>query len=252
MGYSEVIYENYKDSVAKAFDKIDAGKTLALEKRIIIKPNLVNASSFPVTTRAECCAAIIEYIRACSKAQIIIAEGCADPGYETCEIYEILGYTKIAEKYDVTLLDLNYEPLIKKEIRDCPFFPEMHLPKIIFDSFLLSVPVLKAHSLSTITGTLKNMLGVAPPEFYSGSGGIWRKAIFHEDIDQSIIDLNRYRTPDLTLLDASVGLAEHHLGGMECDPPVNKLLAGFFPEEIDKRAAELLGFDYKKIKHLQI
>ncbi len=67
---------------------------------------------------------------------------------------------------------------------------------------------------------------------------------------QSILDLNKYRTPDLTLLDASTGMAEYHLGGPQCEPPVNKILAGFNPVEVDRKAAELLGLDWKTIPHL--
>ena len=31
----------------------------------------------------------------------------------------------------------------------------------------------------------------------------------------------------LTLLDASIGLAQSHLGGPPCEPPVNRILASY-------------------------
>jgi uncharacterized protein (DUF362 family) len=67
---------------------------------------------------------------------------------------------------------------------------------------------------------------------------------------QSIIDLNTYRHPDVTLMDATIGLADFHLGGRHCDPPVNALLSGYDPIEVDREAAGLLGFDWKSIPHL--
>ncbi len=97
---------------------------------------------------------------------------------------------------------------------------------------------------------MKNMMGFAPPSHYSGTQGVWNKAEFHNDIHQAIIDLNKYRKADMTLLDASIGLADYHLGGRTCDPPVNQLVAGFDPLEIDRKAAELLGLDWQKIPHL--
>lgn len=124
------------------------------------------------------------------------------------------------------------------------------MPVIAMNHFIISVPVLKAHLLSVFTGTLKNMIGLAPPTHYAGNGGIWNKAEFHIDIHQSIIDLNRYRTPDLTILDASVGMAQSHLGGPVCNPSVKRLVAGFDPVATDRTAAELLNLDWRTIKHL--
>ena len=47
--------------------------------------------------------------------------------------------------------------LVRLENPDCPVFPEMYLPEIAMSSYLASVPVLKAHSLADLTGSLKNM-----------------------------------------------------------------------------------------------
>ncbi len=243
-------FTSYKESIKTAFDKIGADKVLAKEKKILLKPNLVNNTPFPVTTSALCCDAVIEYIIECSNAEIVIAEGCGDKDLGTNDIFEALGYIKISEKYNIPLIDLNYAKLKKLSEKDCQVFPEIYLPEIAFSHFIISIPVLKAHSLSKITGSLKNMIGFAPPKYYSGKFGIWKKAVFHENIHQSIIDLNRYRTPDLTILDASVGMAEYHLGGPQCEPPVNKIIAGFNPVEVDRKAAELLGFNWKSIPHL--
>lgn len=241
---------SYHESVAEALDKIDARNTLAKQSSILIKPNLTNASPHPVTTPAVCCEAVIEYIRSCSKATIVIGEGCGDAFLETNEIFDLLGYRKLARRHSVTLVDLNTSPLRKLENKNCPVFPEIYLPEIAFTHFIISVPVLKAHSLSMITGTLKNMIGFAPPKYYSGRFGGWKKSVFHKNMQQAIIDLNRYRSPDLSLMDASVGLAEFHLGGRHCLPPAKKIITGSNPLEVDRQAAKLLGLDWKRIPHL--
>ncbi len=245
-----VEYTAYNKSIKIAFEQIGADSALAKEKKILIKPNLVNSSPYPITTPPECCEAVINYLKEIADAEIVIAEGCGDKDLETDDIFKILGYTEMAAKYNVPLIDLNYAPLTKLSIPDCPVFPEMYLPEIAFTHYIISVPVLKAHSLSDVTGSLKNMIGFAPPEHYSGQYGIWKKAVFHNNMHQSILDLNRYRTPDLTVMDASIGMAEYHLGGPQCEPPVNKILAGFNPVEVDRMAAGLLGLDWKTIPHL--
>ena len=193
---------------------------------------------------------MIEYIRSCSNARITIGEGCGEPSYETPQIFDIHGYTDLAQELGVGLLDLNTAPLVKREIPDCLVFPEMYLPEVLFETYILSVPVLKAHSLASISGSLKNMIGAPPPKHYEGRHGSWKKAVFHGRMQESIIDLVRYRAPDMTLMDATVGLAEYHLGGPHCDPPVNRILAGLDPWEVDREAANLLGLDWQTIAHL--
>ena len=245
----EIEFESYSQSVPKILDLIKAHDRIRQEKSILLKPNLVNDSPFPVTTSPEFCRAVIQYIRKYSRARLIIAEGCGDAVLETGEIFGILGYDRLSREFDIELMDLNHAPLIRMEKPGNQIFSEMFLPKIAFESYVISLPVLKAHSLAVMTGTLKNMMGFAPPEHYSG-GGFWKKAAFHDRMQQSIRELNTYLTPDLTLMDASVGLCQYHLGGPQCSPPLNRLVAGYDPFELDQAVARLLGLDPDRIPHI--
>ncbi len=245
-----VEFTSYPESVRIALDEINAHEILAQQSAILIKPNLVNSSPHPVTTSVECCSAVIQYVQSCSKAAIVIAEGCGDNTCETDEIFKKLGYTDMANHLRVQLIDLNQAPLRELKNTDSSLFPKMYLPEIAFSHFIFSLPVLKAHTLATITGTRKNMMGFAPPKYFSGKSGVWKKAAFHAHIHKAITELNRYRSPDLSLLDASIGLAEHHLGGPPCSPPANKIIASFNPVEVDRHAAQMLGCNWKKIPHL--
>jgi uncharacterized protein (DUF362 family) len=47
-------------------------------------------------------------------------------------------------------------------------------------------------------------------------------------------------------------MAEAHLWGPHCDPPVDKILAGFDPVAIDAAGADLLGFDWRSIDHIAL
>jgi uncharacterized protein (DUF362 family) len=248
---AEVEFVSYAESVPKALDAVGAGEVLRRQPAVLIKPNLINASPFPITTAAGCVEAVIEYVRSRSEAVIVIGEGCGDSKLETDEVFDRLGYRELARRLDVELMDLNHAPLRRLEDSDRPVFKEMYLPEIAMTHYLISVPVLKAHSLSKITGTMKNMMGLAPPKHYSGRFGTWKKAVFHNKMQQSIIDLNQYRTPDLSLMDATVGMPDYHLGGAHCDPPLNRLIAGFDPVEVDRRGAELLGLKWRNIGHLK-
>jgi len=242
-------FQSYEKSIPDILDKAEADQIFSQQSCILLKPNLVNSSKFPITTSPEFCRPIIEYIQNCSDARIILAEGCGDSVFETTDLFKMLGYDRIAQDYKIELMDLNHEPLKKLSNPENLMFPEFYLPEIAFNSFIMSLPVLKAHSLAGITGTLKNMMGFAPPKHYSGSGP-WKKASFHNHMQDSIIGLCQYRIPDFILMDASVGLAEYHLGGPTCDPPVNKLLVSDDPFKADQCAAELLKINPKNIKHI--
>lgn len=245
----DIEFQSYEKSVPQLLDLIQAKERFKEQKTLLLKPNLVNASPFPVTTAPEFCKAVILYAKKYSDARIIIAEGCGDSVMDTDQVFRNLGYRKLANELNVELMDLNYAPLIRLENKKNTIFKEIFLPEIAFESYVVSLPVLKAHSLAEITGTLKNMMGFAPPEHYSG-GGAWKKSFFHARMHKSIRELNSYLLPDMTLMDASVGLCQYHLGGPTCDPFVNRLIAGYDAHEIDRAAADYLGLDSDGIPHL--
>ncbi|MDF1577443.1 MAG: DUF362 domain-containing protein, partial [Desulfobulbales bacterium] len=196
--------------------------------------------------------AIVDYLRQRDKKlKIIVGEGTGSRDYDTFHPFRDLGYVEMAVRRGVELLDLNDQPLRTMRRPDCRRWPEMHLPEVLFESFLLSVPVLKAHSLTMVTLTMKNMMGCAPPCHYE-QGGHWKKSAFHENIQEAVFDLNRYRTPDFTVLDATVGMAEAHLWGPTCQPPPLKLAASRDPVAIDVYGAGLLGRDWRGIGHLSM
>lgn len=249
-GVAEIALTSYAESVPRVLDTLGAAEVLKRQAAVLVKPNLINASPPPVTTPVECVEAVIECVRSCSDAVVVVGEGCGDPALETGEVFARLGYEELARRRAVELVDLNHAPLRRLEDGRCRRFSQMYLPEIALSHYLISVPVLKAHSFAEITGTLKNMIGLAPPEHYSGRGGTWKKAVMHEAMHASIVELNRFRTPDLSLMDASVGMPDFHLGGRHCDPPLGKLIAGFDPVAVDRRGAELLGLRWQEIPHL--
>lgn len=249
MDTAVVDFVNYEVSIPRVMDKINAPEILARQKRILIKPNLVEPIDFPVTTSAECVSALIRYIKSKSDAEIIVAEGTATPNMDTMVVFKKLGYEKMAREQQVELLDLNDHDLVKLTLPGARVFPEYYIPRIALESFILSVPVLKCHSLSGVTLSLKNMMGFAPPSHYQ-RGGHWKKSFFHDHMEQAIMEMNAYRQADMVLLDAVVGMAEYHLGGPQCDPPVNKLAAGTNQVEIDKIGAELLGVNWRSVPHI--
>ena len=244
-------FVNYHDTIGACLDRLNVSRFLRTSEQILIKPNLVNSSPFPVTTSPEMIRALVTYIRTCSQARVIIAEGCGDARMETTDIFIKLGFTELARELDIELVDLNHEPVTVLSNPHCTVLPTIYLPTIALKGLLISVPVLKRHSLAGVTLAMKNMLGLAPPHYYR-HGGSWKKSFFHNQMHRSIFELNLYRAPDLSLIDATVGMAEFHLGGRTCDPPVNRLVAGFDPVRVDALGASLLGLCWRDIPHIRM
>ena len=217
---------------------------------ILLKPNLVEALPPPITTPVELVEAVVDYIQGISNSRIIIGEGAGAIKYDTWHVFRHLGYMDLAGRKGVELLDLNEQECTKLSCPGYRRWSEMYLPKIALESFLISIPVLKAHTLAGVTLTMKNMMGLAPPSHYR-HGNSWQKSAFHAGIQEAIADLNRYRAPDFTILDATVGMAEAHLHGPECDPPRSVLAAGYDPVAIDAYGAGLLDKDWRKIGHIR-
>lgn len=242
-------FDNYETTVDRCMAAA-ANELFATGHPVMLKPNLVNASPHPITTSPLFCEAVIAFVRAHTNAPIVIAEGCGDACIETLEAFDRLGFGALAQRWDVSLMDLNTASLVRLTNAKCRIFPEMWLPEAVFEHVLISLPVLKAHSLCRLTGSMKNMMGMAPPKHYSGRGGNWKKAAFHQHLDEAIVELNRYRKPDYTVMDATIGLADYHLGGACCQPPVNRILAGFDAQAVDREAAGMLGLNWQDIGHL--
>lgn len=244
--------ESWGESVTLLLDASGLPERLRSEAVVIIKPNLVEALEPPITTPVELIDALVGYLQdSVPECRLIVGEGTGSVDYDTFHCFETLGYTQMASKRGVELLDLNVEPLTRKENPDCSRWPELYLPELLDEVFLLSVQVLKVHTLADVTLTMKNMMGCMPPSHYR-QGNSWGKSKFHTEIDRAVFDLNRYRCPDFTLLDATVGMIDSHLWGRHCEPPVGRLAACWDPVAIDSYGASLLDMHWREIGHIEL
>ncbi|MFC1830706.1 DUF362 domain-containing protein [Thermodesulfobacteriota bacterium] len=243
-------FDTYHQSVPPLLDATGLLTKLAGHQRVLIKPNLVEALDPPITTHIDMVEALVDYILFHnSEIRIIVGEGTGALEYDTFHCFEQLGYLKLLDKERVQLLDLNIEPCRRLTNDACKRWPELYLPELLFDCFLISVPVLKAHSLCRVTLTMKNMMGCAPPVHYQ-QGGAWGKSSFHRKLDEAVFDLNRYRAADFTVIDGAVGMAKAHLWGPTCNPPVNKIIASYDPVAVDAFGTSLLKKSWKDIGHI--
>lgn len=243
-------FASYRQSLSPVLEASGLTDKLSEHQTVVIKPNLVEALDPPITTHVDMVEALVDFILLNnSEIRIIVGEGTGALEYDTFHCFDQLGYMRLQNKDRVQLLDLNIEPCRRLTNDACKRWPELYLPELLFDCFLISVPVLKAHSLCRVTLTMKNMMGCAPPAHYQ-QGGAWGKSSFHSRLDEAVFDLNRYRTPDFSVIDAAVGMARAHLWGPTCSPPVKKIIASYDPVAVDSYGTLLLRKSWKDIGHI--
>lgn len=243
---AKVKFEDYTRSIRRALDLIDVGARLPQRGLIIIKPNLTNFSPPPVTTSVAAVEAVYLYCKSLTKAEIAIGEGCGS-GW-TDDVYAALGYTHMAEKYGVKLIDFNEAETVLLEDKEALQLKQFHMPRMAQEAFIISLPVLKDHSFTKTTIAMKNMFGLAPGKFYAGG---WNKSKLHTpSTDKSVVDICRYKKPDLSVVDASVALTGMHLSGRK--KKIGLILAGFDPVAVDTIGTELLGHDPRRLPYLTL
>ncbi|MCP4623045.1 MAG: DUF362 domain-containing protein, partial [bacterium] len=199
----------------------------------------------PVTTDAGMVAAVANYCRRVTRATLLVVEGSGEG--DTHQNYRHLGYQRIPVD---ELIDLDREEIVEYSNPRAERFPKIWLPKLVTTGFLISIPVLKDHSISTVTLSLKNMIGILPADRYGGYWTFNKSMVHNGDLDKAIMDLALYRPPDLALIDGRIGMKDSHLNGTACSPEKNVLIGGRNPWQVDKEGAQVLGHQWQDIGHL--
>ena len=116
------------------------------------------------------------------------------------EAYDKFGFRDLEIRmqksgFDVSLINLSHSPTVESEFEG-NYFKKPAFPDIIVEPhFLISLAVAKKHGLTTLTGALKNLFGLLPRK---------DKNFYHPQINDVIVDLNRFKQPDLCVIDARV------------------------------------------------
>ena len=243
---ARVKFVDYRTSITSALDLIGAGAVLPKKGLIIIKPNLTNSSPPPVTTSVAAAEAVYQYCKTHTEAKIAIGEGCGMG--RTPDVFATLGYTDLAKRYGLELIDFNEAETTIFKNNNALQLKLFHMPRVAEQAFIISLPVLKDHSFTKTTIAMKNMFGIAPGKFYAGS---WNKAKLHSpSTDKSVVDICSYKKPDMSIVDASVALKGMHLAGKHKN--IGLILAGFDPVAVDTVGSELLGHNPKKLPFLTL
>lgn len=225
---------SYNESVTKLLDLMNLKAELKKYDKIVLKPNLTNDKENSTSVNF-----VESVLKFCLQnknpvAEVFIAEG-AD-GFSTEELFHSQGFGKLAEKYQISLIDLNNAET--EEIENYKFikFSSIEYPKILKNSFLISLAKLFESEETEISDSLSNMLGAFPSKNYSGFFSSTKNKIRKWPIKYAIHDILLCKMPNFSILDAS---------------EQGTIFAGL-PIEIDKQAAKFIGKDWQRVPHLNL
>lgn len=206
---------------------------------IIIKPNMCYYWDYTTgqTTDPRFVEAIINYLRAEYDQQfnISIVESDAS-AMKTKYAFKMLGYEKMAERNNVTLVNLSDLETIKKTVLVNGNSYEFDVPTIFHDNnLLINVPKIKFMGFNIhMTCALKNMFGCNPH---------YRKYIYHDNISEIIIALNKLIKTDLCIVD---GL---YVSGY-APKKIDLIMASGDSVAVDAAAARILKVSPEKVPYI--
>ena len=227
-------FKSYEETIPRFLQFIKFDQTLKGKPLIVLKPSLKNLRSHntPVAFVEE----VLKFSLAHkdSGAEVVIAEG--SDGDETIDVFDEAGYRTLAEKYGVSLIDLNNVEVEEVHESDFTKFENIFYPKLLLNSHLIVLPRLAPDEETEMQASLSTMLGAFPASHYSGLFSSTKGKIRRNPIKYAIHDIVRCKTPDASIIDA----ADYGL-----------ILVGT-PLELDKQAAKIIGKEWNKVQHLRL
>lgn len=154
--------------------------------------------------------------------------------------YRKSGLPSLCDKYGVTWVNMSNSPATKRTLPGARIFKEIELPDILLECQILTVPVMKTHAKTKLTGSLKNQWGCISKLRHN----------FHLTLSDSLADINSALRPAFAVMDATIGLEGN---GPKSGRPrvINRILASSDLVAMDTVQAKLMGLDGTKIDHLQ-
>ena len=255
-------------AVEEAIDLLGGIETVTKGKeRIMLKPNLV-AEGPHFTTKPEVIKTLSRLMKASGK-EVLIGEGSAAAGgfnvkegeiYRTRNkailngmqqyVFDQLGYTELAKSMHIPLINLHSGEMVDVSVPGAFVFDKITLHHSLTDIDLLcSVPMMKTHTLATVTLGMKNLIGLYPGTVYgSVRAGVHDHAAKagSRGVAFEILDMVRANKLGLVVVDGSTAMEGN--GPTEGSlVKMGVIVAGTNPLATDMVAAQIMGFKTEEI-----
>jgi len=235
--------EDFSETLGEAIELI--GGIKALDSPVILKPNICTGNDHTgcANVKVEVVEALVDHIVTANRdTEIRVVESDSMSKYAD-KAFSRYGYRDYVDRLsgrgvNISLHNLSGSPMTQFSY-DGYYFKNPMLPVVLEDAgTIASVALAKTHSLTMVTGALKNLFGFLPRK---------DQGFYHPKIHEVILDLNLMFRSGLCLIDGRTGL-EGVISGKPRS--LGCIILGRSPVSVDATMARVMGFDPSKIRHI--
>ena len=151
------------------------------------------------------------------------------------------GVERVLRETGVEFVNMSKGKFIEVPVPHPHRLQSIKVPEILTQSVLVTVPVLKTHDKTVLSGAIKNQWGCLEVLRHN----------YHLELDEVLTDIHQVLKPAFTVCDATVALEG---AGPKTGRPrlVDRVLASKDIVALDAVSGRIMGFDPAQIRHLQL
>jgi len=245
-----------KRMTVQAIDLVGGiGRYVKPGQSVVIKPTLFAPYPPPVSVDRRVIAAVVSICREAGAADVTVIEGVSvgslmkrvnieksNPagtvvyGMKTIDVMKLLGVKRAVQEAGGRVLGVEDSPRVKTAVPGGKVLTTIDYPRAVLDAdVFINLPALKTHTMTMVTLGIKNLQGLLnEADRYFGH---------RDDLDQHMVDIMKVRKPDLTIVDALIGMEGMGAGEGGAAVPLGVMVAGADPVAVDAIASMVMGID---------
>ncbi len=237
---------NYKNIVIDAVDGLGGIRTFITGgERVVVKPNIAWDSPPPYggNTHPLVVKTIVEMCLEAGADRVLVFDNSCDDARRTYVSSGIKGAVEGLKNPRAKIEYIDNNKWVERSLPRAKKLTRWEFYKEALDADkLINVPVAKTHGSTTLTLSMKNLMGVIGKN----------RGQIHWGIDQKLADISTFIRPTLIVLDATRimlhgGPSGSDLGSVKV---MNRVIAGTDPVAVDSWGATLFGMKGTEIGHI--
>jgi uncharacterized protein (DUF362 family)/ferredoxin len=244
-----LIEESSYEKCRKAVDKAFALFPVAIRgKRVAVKVNALKAGdpdAQAFVTHYRLLEAVVQKLESLAPAQIMVGDSVGTESYGNSE--HVFQTNRLKEAAGPHYRNFS-KSLMMVELQE-PFKRKIAVLKDVMDADVyISLPKMKTHGLTMLSGSVKNNFGLL-----AGAQKSWYHyySVKPEIFARIIIEMFRLRPPDLVIMDGILAMEGYGPASPETRW-VNKVLASNDAVALDTVLAHMVGFRFQDVPYLQL
>jgi uncharacterized protein (DUF362 family) len=243
--YIDKIEDNMGFILKAGLEHIEWSKYVNKDSKVFVKPNF----TFPsykegVTTTPKLIEHLLEMLKSRTDTVIVGESDGGNHGWKAETAFKNHGMYEICQKTGTQLVNLSKLPSETIESKILSKYIRVQLPRMLLEDIdcFISVPVLKVHTLTNISLSIKNLWGCVPDTM---------RVLQHQYLGYKLALIDKLIKPKIAIIDGIYALNKH--GPMDGEPiKTNLIIVSDNPVAADTLGTLVMGFSPYEIEHLAI